>query len=152
MKEKIWFVNRKLLQSDWYHFKSLEIEIEYVLPWILKLKSKENEITSWDKEKETKMRKLQKGGSSSGLLGWAARTNYILFERDTFRDGTGPEMVCVENKEKLPQKKAIKKTWRKILASPNLSQDNHNMGRCDHHIFRILPWHSFHNLLKNCFH
>ena len=84
------------------------------------------------------MRKLQKGGSSSGLLGWAWRTNYILFERDTFRDGTGPEMVCVENKEKLPQKKAIKKTWRKILANPNLSQDNHNMGRCDHHIFRIL--------------
>ena len=80
------------------------------------------------------MRKLQKGGSSSGLLGWAARTNYILFERDTSRDGTGPEMVCVENKEKLPQKKAIKKTWRKILANPNLSQDNHNMGRCDHHI------------------
>ena len=39
MKEKIWFVNRKLLQSDWYHFKSLEIEIGYVLPWILKLKT-----------------------------------------------------------------------------------------------------------------
>ena len=59
------------------------------------------------------MRKLQKGGSSSGLLGWAARTNYILFERDTSRDGTGPEMVCVENKEKLPQKKAIEKLGEK---------------------------------------
>ena len=47
------------------------------------------------------MRKLQKGGSSSGLLGWVWRTNYILFERDTSRDGTGPKMVCAENKEKL---------------------------------------------------
>ena len=76
------------------------------------------------------MRKLQKGGSSSGLLGWAWRTNYILFERDTSRDETGPKMVCAENKEKLPQRKAIKTTWRKKLANPNLSQDNHNRGRC----------------------
>ena len=84
------------------------------MKWKYVLKSKENEITSWDKERETKMRKLQKGGSSSGLLGWVWRTNYILFERDTSRDGTGPKMFCAENKEKLTKYFKLKKKKRNL--------------------------------------
>ena len=74
------------------------------------------------------MEKLQKGGSSSGLLGWVWRTNYILFERDTSRDGTGPKMVCAEDKEKLTK---YYKYYRKrkgisnILYKYYILQNNH---------------------------
>ena len=61
------------------------------------------------------MRKLQKGGSSSGLLGWVWRTNYILFERDTSRDETGPKMVCAENEEKLTKYFKLKKKEKESL-------------------------------------
>ena len=74
------------------------------------------------------MRKLQKGGSSSGLLGWAWRTNYILFERDTSRDETGPKMVCAENKEKLTKElkaKEKEKGISNILYQFFILQNNH---------------------------
>ena len=74
------------------------------------------------------MRKLQKGGSSSGLLGWAWRTNYILFERDTSRDETGPKMVCAENKEKLTKElkaKEKEKGISNILYKYFILQNNH---------------------------
>ena len=80
------------------------------------------------------MRKLQKGGSSSGLLGWAARTNYILFERDTSRDGTGPKMFCTENKEKLPKTKPSDQHREIKIGKHRFFQDYHNEGRC-----RLIP-------------